>query len=66
MAHPMPPMPSVEGWSSRCGRSRIDRPLPEPFRVIGHPVILAIAPFIFRPEKSGIYYPRGRRPRGYE
>ena len=25
----------------------------EPFRVIGHSVVLAIAPFIFRPEKSG-------------
>ena len=25
----------------------------EPFRFIGHPVVLAITPFIFRPEKSG-------------
>ena len=34
------------------GRSQ-DKPVPEPFRIIGHPVVLAIIPFIFLSKKVG-------------
>ena len=43
------------------GRSQ-DRPLPEPFCIIEHPVVLAITPFIFRPEKCLL--PKGAKAEG--